>query len=482
MAVQNAYLLSESSTRSGSPEVFIFKFLFALAKEVETFIQSCCQDAWIQAAVFLTDVSKHVSSIAINLEAFTKSNAISKFEVDRINTRVVEDVETVASLDEELLIKVKSFVKASKSSDKTKQQLATFLLERLECSPGRSLSEPSPANSSERFFTNLEQMELLGRGATATVHRAKWLGVQVAKKTFIGQNNSDFKKEVSILARLSHPNIICLLGYGMQKHACFIVMEVMDGDLFSLILRRMEGKGDNDSHFTILEAVDIMHQVAEGVFYLHRNKIVHRDLKSHNILVRCVKAASMETETMYVHVKVSDFGLSKVKERSSTLSNQTPNMGTARWMAPEMILFFDDDGRAKTSDCEESLRYPFKTDVHSFAMVCYEILTGRPPFSSVEYTSEVKKKVLHGDRPQLPSQCPSKLKALIEKCWSVKPETRPSFGDICEELRHLKCLLMDCKCLFNHKLLVLCMYKSSFECSSIHYLDTGTCANFIFWL
>lgn len=177
MAVQNAYLLSESSTRSGSPEFFIFKFLFALAKEVETFIQSCCQDEWIQAAVFLTDVSKHVSSIAINLEAFTKSNAqsnaISKFEVDRINTRVVEDVETVASLDEkELLIKVKSFVKASKSSDLTKQQLATFLLERLECSPGRSLSEPSPANSSERFFTNLEQMELLGRGATATVHRA----------------------------------------------------------------------------------------------------------------------------------------------------------------------------------------------------------------------------------------------------------------------------------------------------------------------
>jgi hypothetical protein len=71
----------------------------------------------------------------------------------------------------------------------------------------------------------------------------------------------------------------------------------------------------------------------------------------------------------------------------------------------------------------------------------------------VKYPNEVKKKILKGERPQLPSYCPPKLKHLIERCWSQDASKRPRFGEICVELRHLKCLLlMSCKSLHSMKL------------------------------
>ena len=112
-------------------------------------------------------------------------------------------------------------------------------------------------------------------------------------------------------------------------------------------------------------------------------------------------------------------------------------------MAPEMMRIVNDDGHVELQ-AQGELKYPFKVDVYSFGMVCFEILTGYMPFPNLS-CNEVKKKVLDGDRPQIPDHCPEWLKTLIEACWRPEPEERPRFGDICDELRHMKCAyLMTC--------------------------------------
>ncbi|KAG0623936.1 hypothetical protein M758_3G212600 [Ceratodon purpureus] len=110
-------------------------------------------------------------------------------------------------------------------------------------------------------------------------------------------------------------------------------------------------------------------------------------------------------------------------------------------MAPEMIEMIVDN-QDYTTRSEELPKYKFKCDIYSFAMVCYEILTGDLPFKDEAKPSIVKKMVLKGERPKLPPYCPSVLKTLIQECWSSKPEDRPTFGIICSRLKYLKYLLI----------------------------------------
>ncbi|KAG0623935.1 hypothetical protein M758_3G212700 [Ceratodon purpureus] len=311
--------------------VEIYKLVLALAKQIESFVQGCCRDAWVEAAMTLSDVGEYVSSLGFNLElcrvVFREGQCgamhcgLTLVEVDGINKAEVESVKQKASMDKDSILK-----KVTLELDSS--DLAKYLLQRLvRVHPGPT---PKEGNRMGRLFDWVisgSKPKQLGRGASATVYKVMWLGTPVAKKTFFGSGNVDFLKEVDILSRLHHPNIMSMFCSTMNKKNCSIIMELMDGDLFSLMERRCEENSDSPP-FSISEAIDIMLQVAEGVNYLHTKGIVHRDLKSMNILVKRVKA--LELETGYVQAKVMDFGLSKTKERSATFSNMTYNQGTWR--------------------------------------------------------------------------------------------------------------------------------------------------------
>lgn len=460
MVVQSAHVIADRINTwyfsSTSPEdmsgcLEIFKLLFSMGLEAEGFIQNCCKDAWIQSAIMLTNQSERVASIGFNLEFCTivfserklgRLKSLTLSEVASLRQAEAEIVKEKANLDElKLYVDLSNVTRFSMSSS-AEWQLATFQLGRLRsASLQPSASSPTSYDCSHSIMVtrSLKQMESLGKGASGVVHRSIWLGAEVAKKTFHGPSNPDFLREVSILAGLSHPNIVSLLWYMTDKRKSHLIMELMDGDLYTLMQARLEEYGNHGPPFNILEALDLMLQIAEGMLFLHEKKIVHRDLKSHNILVRCGKATELDFK--YVQAKVADFGLSRTKEKSMTYSQQTQNMGSTRWMAPEMIKFGNDDGQAK----EVVPKYPFKSDIYSFGILCFEILAGDVPFSALSH-SEVKMAVLSGGRPQLPNDCPDRLRTLIEACWSSDASTRPHFGDICAELRHLKCgCLMTCK-------------------------------------
>ncbi|PNX87189.1 serine/threonine-protein kinase HT1-like protein, partial [Trifolium pratense] len=141
--------------------------------------------------------------------------------------------------------------------------------------------------------------------------------------------------------------------------------------------------------------------IARGMQYLHSQGILHRDLKSENLLL---------DEEMCV--KVADFGISCLESQAGSAKGFT---GTYRWMAPEMI-------REK--------RHTKKVDVYSFAIVLWELITGLTPFDNMTPEQAAYAVTHKNARPPLPSDCPLAFTNLIKRCWSSNPNKRPHFTEI----------------------------------------------------
>jgi hypothetical protein len=427
------------------------KSLARLAKEAEKLVHDCCDPEWIQAAMIFANAKEHFASLTFKLRLYMellqsifKEGATKEFLTklhDRKWTDDVKDeefhfIDEKAMEDRQRLLSRLTEVGSSDSEN---------LIKRLEISSDRAtLLQENATNVIDAWKVEYKSIYRvpngkIGEGGSATVRKVTWLGNDFAEKCFHGPENETMRKEASLLAGLSHPNILPLFCCATRDRSCSLVMELMDRDLHQL----MEELVNNESQvapfapFELPEAVDIMLQVAEGMNYLHQNRVVHRDLKSKNILVK------YNERDRHVYAKVADFGLSKTKELSCTYSNLTMDLGTTRWMAPELFGDSEDHnfGPSLSSESNLSLKYHFKVDVYSFGMVCYEILTGCVPFFNIK-AMDLRKKIKDGLRPDMPEQCPEQLSTLVQFCYHPDPKARPSFADICVELRHIMCSLM----------------------------------------
>jgi serine/threonine protein kinase len=244
------------------------------------------------------------------------------------------------------------------------------------------------------------------------------------------------KAEIKALAGLQHPHVIRLVGCAEEEGKCLYLMERMDKSLSKML---------EDCSLSLVQRVDMMLQIAEGVRYLHSKNLVHRDLKPENILV---KHDNSGPETLMLAplvedfwiAKVSDFGTMKEKMESMAYVGQTMNVGTTMFMAPEMYQLEDSAKRPERF-------HPMKTDVYSFALICFVVLTSEStpfPFEELMNPSvrEFKDRVRRGKRPKLPANCPVDLSDLIQQCWDGNQDGRPNFDYICTELRQIKDFLL----------------------------------------
>lgn len=278
----------------------------------------------------------------------------------------------------------------------------------------------------------------IGRGASAQVKKMNLMGGKYAIKIFDMFYEEAFGQEMTALQRLGrHPHIVRLLGYSKEDTRGYLIMEKMDEDLHTVLSEisrdKKKDKLTPKRPLSDVQAVALMLQIGEGVKYIHSKGMAHRDLKSGNILVNLADPTSKRISS----VKVADFGLTKTKNATHTYSNQTYNQGTSKWMAPEVIQGGDSATHAKFN-----LR---KGDVYSFAIICFEILTGEDPYYDHAGLSPIlmKEQVKAGTlRPNLPEDCPPKLAALIRRCWHPISHERPLFPEICKELRYIKGLLL----------------------------------------
>jgi hypothetical protein len=419
------------------------KSLARLAKEAEKLVRDCCNPEWIQAAMIFANAKEHFASLTFKftlyvelLQSIFKEGATKEFLIKLQEWSDDVKDEEFPIIDEKAL--------------KDQQWLLSRLMEVGSIDSEnliKRLNHPGKIDAWKVAHKSIQRVPhgQIGKGPSAIVHEVEWLGKHFAEKCFFGPEGEDFQKEASLLAGLSHPNILPLFCLVTTANSCSLVTELMDGDLHVLIRKRLDNHEIQGAPFKLLQAIDIMLQVAEGMHYLHQKKVVHRDLKSTNILVKC------DEHDGHVYAKVADFGLSKTKESSCTYSDLTMDQGTTRWMAPELFGNFDqsvpiqvcqETQHPSLSNEQISRRYPFKVDIYSFGMVCYEILTGNIPFHNINSMTEFRTKIKDGLRPDLPEQCPHQLSKLIQECYHPDPATRPSFFEICLELRLIMCSLM----------------------------------------
>ncbi|KAL2931057.1 Integrin-linked protein kinase 1 [Bienertia sinuspersici] len=251
-----------------------------------------------------------------------------------------------------------------------------------------------------------------------TFLRASWRGIEVAVKKLGDEVFSDeellraFRDELSLLQRIRHPNVVQFLGAVTQHTPMMIVTEFLPkGDLREFL----KSKGALKPRTAVRYALDI----ARGMSYLHEIKplpIIHCDLEPSNIL-----------RDDSGHLKVADFGVSKLLKVSKGVKEDRPvsyEETSCRYMAPE--LFRNED-------------YDTKVDVFSFALILQEMIEGYPPFAS-KGAKDAQEAYAANERPPFKASAKlyaHRLKELIEVCWNEDPTKRPTFREIILKLDHI---------------------------------------------
>ena len=212
-----------------------------------------------------------------------------------------------------------------------------------------------------------------------------------------------FCKEIQIMQKMWHPNVLCLLGVCAAGDGSLrIVTDFLPrGSIFHLLHRQ-----SNPGPPAPWLALQLLSGCARGMRYLHARTppIIHRDLKSQNLLVAADGS-----------VQVADFGLSRECLRTAAMTR----VGSVQWAAPEVLL-----GHGYSQKC----------DVWSFGVVCWELMTARIPFDGMSQVLVASKVALEGMRLPVPPDAPLQLLRLMARCWADEPGKRPEFGEIVAEL------------------------------------------------
>ncbi|THG09767.1 hypothetical protein TEA_019732 [Camellia sinensis var. sinensis] len=236
--------------------------------------------------------------------------------------------------------------------------------------------------------------------------------LDVAVKILMDQDShperlKEFLREVSIMKRMRHPNIVLFMCAVTQPPNLSIVTEYLSRGSLYRLLHNPGARESLDERRRLSMAYD----VAKGMNYLHNCNppIVHRDLKSPNLLV----------DRKYT-VKVCDFGLSRLK--ANTFLSSKSAAGTPEWMAPEVL-------RDEPSN--------EKSDVYSFGVILWELMTLQQPWSNLNASQVVAAVGFKGNRLEIPRDINPLIASIIKACWANEPWKRPSFASIMESLRPL---------------------------------------------
>ncbi|KAJ8687425.1 hypothetical protein QAD02_023219 [Eretmocerus hayati] len=256
-----------------------------------------------------------------------------------------------------------------------------------------TFSEKIKGNQTDSWeipFEYISELKWLGSGAQGAVFSGKLKKEIVAVKKVREPRETDIKH----LRKLNHPNIVQFKGVCTQAPCYCIVMEFCPaGPLYDWLRTGESVPPPRLSSWS--------RQIAAGMKYLHDHKIIHRDLKSPNVLIGREEV-----------VKISDFGTSREWNEKST---RMTFAGTVAWMAPEII---------RNEPCSE------KVDIWSYGVVLWELLSGEIPYKDVDSSAIMYGVGNNSLRLPIPTTCPDGYRLLVEQCWAAKPRNRPSFKQI----------------------------------------------------
>ncbi|PPD99632.1 hypothetical protein GOBAR_DD03344 [Gossypium barbadense] len=270
----------------------------------------------------------------------------------------------------------------------------------------------------EILWEELTIGEQIGQGSCGTVYHGLWYASDVAVKVFPNLEYSDdvihsFRQEVSLMKRLRHPNVLLFMGAVTSPQRLCIVTEFLQrGSLFRLLQR-------NAAKLERKRRVHMALDIAQGMNYLHHCNptIVHRDLKSSNLLVD----KNWTVKGYLLSDQVGDFGLSRLKH--ATFLTTKTGKGTPHWMAPEVL-------RNEPSD--------EKSDIYSFGVILWELATGKIPWENLNSIQVIGAVGFMNQRLEIPNYLDPLWASIIESCWLSDPQSRPTFLELMDKLRVLQ--------------------------------------------
>ncbi len=251
---------------------------------------------------------------------------------------------------------------------------------RIEGEDEAVLDKPAPAQTVGFDYQLLDQ---IGRGGMGVVYRARQLSLNrvvalkmIAKGDFASPAAlARFRREAETAAKLDHPNIVAIIEVGEREANPYLVMRFVEGDSLARFLPKFalspEARGAEAGQAQV-RISRLIATVARAVDYAHSRGVLHRDLKPSNILL-----------DLHDVPHLTDFGIAKLLDQDTHLTQTAELLGTLSYMAPEQA-----EGKPISRGA----------DIYSLGAILYELLTGRPPFSGAKM--DVLRQVIVDDPPQ----------------------------------------------------------------------------------
>ncbi|KAM1723951.1 hypothetical protein ACFX13_022514 [Malus domestica] len=293
----------------------------------------------------------------------------------------------------------------------------------------KNIERTRPKEEWEIDLAKLEIRYIVARGTYGTVFRGTYDDQDVAVKLLDWGEDSyatvaetaalraSFQKEVAVWHKLDHPNVTKFIGASMgtsdlkiptkgsssdgvishpARACCVIVEYVAGGTLKQYLIRNRHKK------LAFKVVVQLALDLSRGLSYLHSQKIVHRDVKTENML--------LDTR---INLKIADFGVARVEAQNPR--DMTGETGTLGYMAPEVL-----DGKPYNRRC----------DVYSFGICLWEIYCCDMPYPDLSFADVSSAVVRQNLRPEIPKCCPSSLANIMRMCWDGNADKRPEMGEV----------------------------------------------------
>ncbi|XP_014855992.1 PREDICTED: receptor-interacting serine/threonine-protein kinase 1 [Poecilia mexicana] len=277
----------------------------------------------------------------------------------------------------------------------------------------------APEISLHMRSTDLIKREPLDYGGFGEVYLCyhATLGQVVLKTVYTGplrneENKKSLLEEGSIMASLNHKRVVKLLGVIMEDRDCSLIIELLPRGNLLVMLEKVA--------VPISIKGRIILEILEGMVYLTERHVIHKDIKPENILVDKdfhIKIADLGLATCQAWNKLTRQESRRKSHRGATSGDR--GAGTLSYMAPEHL---------------ESINTPssVKSDVYSFAIVVWVILTGKEPYENARSDDHISQCVRRGDRPAvelIPEDTPAEIIDLMKRCWAQDPIERPTFQE-----------------------------------------------------
>jgi len=296
---------------------------------------------------------------------------------------------------------------AASSYSKTISALKSSLSKQSATDSLSNQPNQSPTNILKYIYSwrEFDIKKIIAEGMFGTVYLAEFKNRMVAIKQLSKEDISEkdieeFLAEAEIMRKLPvHPNVVLFLGITLPPDSLSIITDFCEGGSLSTYL-------DKNPKLSMSLKIQFIRDIAKGMLHLHCGipnlEVIHRDLAARNILLKNGIAL------------ISDFGMSRLKSSSENIKQSVQSIGPLKWMSPESMY---------------ERVYSTKSDVFSFAVVMYEIITQEAPWKDLDPLKACDK-VGKGHRMSIPSFCPVPLVILIERCWAHNPKDRPNFVEI----------------------------------------------------